>query len=131
MKIYNDWNEAIYKNIARKTGVQQTVKDVSYARFAFYHSPQKRYAERIDEDAFILGVVNKNNFRIIGMGTNKEMQGKGYATTLLNRAKYYCYKNGIKKMITRTLVGKDFYIKVANAKVIAKKNDDYVMEINV
>ena len=45
----------------------------------------------------------------------------------------YCgvYKKGIKKMITRTFVGKDFYIKVANAKIIAKKKDDYVMEINV
>lgn len=131
MKIYDDFDELIYKEIAKKSGVKQAEKDVKYARFIYYHNPTKRYYERIDDVAFILGFINKQSFRIIGMATKKEYQGKGYGTFLLKRAILFCKKNGIKKITTRTLSGKNFYIKVANAKVVGKKDNDYLMEIIV
>ena len=111
MKIYKDFNDAIYKEIAKASGVKQTEKDIGYAKFVYYHNPEKRYSERIDEDAWILACINKNNFRIIGMATKKEAQGRGYGSILLNRAKQYCYTNGIKKITTRTFSGKDFSIR--------------------
>ena len=128
MKIYNDFNVSIYKEIAKKSGVKQTEKDVKYARFVYYHN-KNIYSERINDVAFILGYINKESFRIIGMATKKDHQGKGYGTILLKRAIIFCKKNGIKKITTRTNSGKNFYIKVANAYVVKKKDNDYLMEI--
>lgn len=131
MKIYKDFNEEIYMSIAKDSGVKQTEKDIAYAKFCYFHNPKKRYSERIDEDAWILGCINKNNFRIIGMATRKEAQGKGLGTMLLNRARQYCYTHNIKKITTRTFSGKDFYIKAAKARIVGKKENDFLMEIDV
>ena len=131
MKIIKDFDESIFLDIAKASGVKQTVADIGYAKFCYYHSKDKRYAERIDEDAWILGVVNKDSLRIIGMATRQSAQGKGYGTLLLKRAIAFCRQKGLKKITTRTFSGKKFYQKKGKAVVVGMKDGDYLMEINI
>ena len=131
LTIYKGFREEIYKEIAEASGNKQTVADVSYERFIQVHSPQKIYAERIDNDAFLIGYTKKDGFRIVGMATRKEAQGKGYGTKLLQRCIRWCMKNGITKIETRTLSGRTFYHEKAGAKVVGMKDGDYLMEIEL
>ena len=129
--IYRGFREDIYKEIAIASENKQTVEDVSYERFMQVHSPGKIYAERIDSDAFLIGYTKKNSFRIVGMATRKEAQGKGYGSKLLYRCIRWCIEKGIGKIETRTLSGRSFYHDKAGAKVVGMKDGDYLMEIEL
>lgn len=130
MKIYNDFDEKLYIDIAKATNVKQTIADVRFAK-KVEHFGKSIYAERIDEEAWLLGYSNKDSFRIIGMATRESAQGKGYGTILLRRLINHCRKNGIKKITTRTLSGVGFYRKKANAKIVGEKDGDYLLEITI
>lgn len=129
--IYKGFREEVYREIAKASENKQTVADVSYERFIQVHSPGKIYAERIDNDAFLIGYVKKDGFRIVGMATRKEAQGKGYGTKLLQRCIRYCVKNGITKITTRTKSGRTFYHEKAGAQVVGMKDGDYLMKIEL
>lgn len=129
--IIQGFDEVVFKEIAKATGNKQTLADIGYAKFVYYHNPKKMYAERIDNDGWILGSINKDSLRIIGMATRKEAQGKGIGTTLLYRAISFCQKNKLKKITTRTLSGVTFYQKKAKARIVGKKDNDYLLEMIV
>ena len=129
--IYRGFQEDIYKEIAIASENKQTVADVSYERFIQVHSPKKIYAERIDNEAFLIGYRKKDGFRIVGMATRKEAQGKGHGTKLLLRLIRWCMENGIARIETRTLSGKSFYQEKAGARVVGIRDGDYLMEIDV
>lgn len=131
MTFYRGFNEEIYQEIARASENKQTIADVKYERFIQVHSPKKVYAERIDNDAFLIGYEKKNCFRIVGMATRKEMCGKGYGTLLLFRCIKFCKNKNIARIETRTLSGRTFYREKAGARVVGKKGGDYLMVIDV
>ena len=121
----------MYREIAIASENKQTVEDVSYERFIQVHSPAKIYAERIDSDAFLIGYRKRDGFRIVGMATRKEAQGRGYGTKLLKRLIRFCLKEGITKIETRTKSGRTFYREKAGAVVVGMKDGDYLMEIKL
>lgn len=131
MKFYRGFDEAAYEEIARASENKQTIADVKYERFIQVHSPQKIYAERIDNDAFLIGYMKKDSFRIVGMATRKERRGMGYGTLLLFRCIKFCKKRKIARIETRTFSGYSFYREKAGAKVVGVKNGDYLMVIDV
>lgn len=131
MNFYRGFDGKIYEEIAIASENKQTLKDVKYERFIQVHSPQKIYAERIDNDAFLIGYTKKDSFRIVGMATGKGMQGKGYGTSLLFRCIKFCKKMNIARIETRTLSGYSFYKEKAGAKVVGVKDGDYLMVIEV
>ena len=131
IKIYRGFDERTYEEIAKASENKQVLADVKYERFIQVHSPKKIYAERIDHDAFLIGYVKKDSFRIVGMATRKEMRGKGYGTLLLFRCIKYCKRNSIARIETRTLSGYSFYREKAGARVVGKKEGDYLMVIDV
>lgn len=131
MKIHKGFEEKIYEEIAQASGNKQTLADIKYERFMQVHSPQKIYAERIEDYAFLIGYMKKDSFRIVGMATRKEMRGKGYGTILLFRCIKFCIRRNITKIETRTLSGRTFYRDKAGAKVVGMKDGDYLMEIQL
>ena len=104
------WDEGACKQIAKESGVAQTIKDVSFARFLFHHS-KKSYILMKRGEFFLLGNIKRDALRIIGIAVIKELQGKGIGRKLLNRAKYDAMRLGLKKLETRSTSGKDFYLK--------------------
>ena len=129
MIIRNDWCEDKLKWIAKQSGSKQAVEDVSYARFSFYHNPEKMYCEWIEGVAFIFAVKNKSGFRLIGMATSQEYKHKGIASYLLGRAINYAMREGgYSKITTRTYDGAAFYAR-KGFKVVGRKGKDYLMEM--
>ena len=131
MEFYRGFIEEIYEEIAVASENKQTIDDVKYERFIQVHSPKKIYAEIIDNDAFLMVYIKKGSFRIVGMATRKEAQGKGYGTLLLFRCIKHCQKKNLARIETRTLSGRSFYREKAGAKVVGVKDGDYLMVIDV
>lgn len=109
-QVYRTFDQDYLREIAKGTGVRQTIADVNYASFLHYHNPQKVYCEYLD-GAFILGAKNKSDFRIIGMATSREHQGQGKASLLLKRAVEYAKKKGYSRITTLTYSGIEFYLR--------------------
>lgn len=107
--VYRVFDKEPLLEIARATGVRQTVADVNYASFLNYHAPRKVYVEYVN-GAFILASKNKKDFRIIGMATAKEYQGQGKASFLLKRAVDYAKRKGYSRITTLTYSGIEFYL---------------------
>ena len=109
MKLYSGWNEQACKDIAREADNEQVVRDVQYGRFIHHHHPATLYCERIDDKAFLLGQVQKDKFRIIGMGTKTAYKRQGFGSLLLQRCEEFAKNKGLDKITTRSLSGADFY----------------------
>lgn len=69
------WDEDACKQIAKESGVAQTIKDVSFARFLFHHQ-EKGYVLMKRGEFFLLGSIKRDALRIIGIAVIKELQGK-------------------------------------------------------
>ena len=85
MKVYSGFNADVLKRIAIAADNSQLKRDVGYASFLHHHNPQSIYCERIDDIAFIICQKQKQQMRIIGMGTAAQYKGKGLASILLKR----------------------------------------------
>ena len=131
MEFHRGFDEKVYMEIAIASENRQTIADVEYERFIQVHLPRKIYAERIDNDAFLIGYKKKSCFRIVGMATRKEKCGNGYGTLLLFRCIRYCQKSNINRIEIRTSSGRTFYREKAGARVVGVKDGDYLMVIDV
>lgn len=129
-EIVKGFDEKELYKIAKTTGNRQLLDDVKYMRLP-YRKGTRVYAERIDGVAFFAGYHNSDHFRLVGIGVNKERQGKGYGRFMLYRAVEYARKQGYSKIRTRTLNGVDFYQKWGGAKIIGMKDDDFLMEMDI
>lgn len=124
------WDEDACKQIAKESGVAQTIKDVSFARFLFHHQ-KKGYVLMKRGEFFLLGGIKSDALRIIGIAVIKEMQGKGIGRKLLNRAKYDAKRLGLKKIETRSISGKDFYLKNGFEIIDCYSNGDLKFEFRL
>ena len=131
MKTYNNFDEQIFMDIAKSTGNEQIIDDVGYGIYIKHFFPERCYFDRLEEDAFLIGYVGTKGFRIVGIATRPEVQGKGYATVLVQRAIKYCQSKGIKKIRTKTLSGKDFYQRTFRAQIVGMSGKEYLLEIDV
>ncbi len=131
MIIKKKFDQKALEAIARESGSKQAVKDVSYARFAFYHSnPSKHYCEYIEGVSFILGKYTQDGFAMIGMATAEQHKRQGHASNLLLRLLCKCSEKGIKKIKTRTLSGVEFY-RGHGFRIVGQREGDYLMELNL
>jgi len=130
MKLYRDYDYQKLLEIGRTSENKQVVKDVSFTRVVYHHNKKSLYCERIEDFCFIIGQVQKNQFRIIGMYTKKEFQGRGFASFLFNRCVEFCKKKGIKKITTRSLSGAEFYCK-KGFDVVGMKGNDYLLTMEI
>ena len=97
--IIRGFDEKKYYTIAKASGSKQASDDVKYARLAFYKRPGAEYAERIDDDSYILCYRGLNVFRIIGLATREDMKGKGLAGMLLKRALNFARMGGVQERL--------------------------------
>jgi|UniRef100_UPI004025BA4F GNAT superfamily N-acetyltransferase len=125
-----EWNEERLKDIARRSGVSQTLADVSYGRFVFHHSPSKLFCRWFNGGAFLIAVKNKWAFRIIGIACVKEWQRKGVGSLLLSVAIDEARKCGYKLIETRSKEGAEFYCR-KGFDVVGMKGGDYLLNLQL
>lgn len=128
-KIIKGFDEKALYAIAKTTDNKQLKDDVKYMRLAV-HSGKRVYCERIDKIAFFCGYCNRDHFRIVGIGVNKDFQGKGFGSFMYMRCIQYAKSKGFKKLKTRTLSGVDFYLR-KGWKITGMKNNDFMMERDI
>lgn len=121
--------KAIYR-IAKSTGNKQLIDDVKYMRLP-YRRGTAVYAERIDRIAFFAGYHNSDHFRLVGIGVNMEVQGKGFGKFMFARAVQYTRSQGFRVIKTRTNSGVDFYQKWGGGRIVGMIGNDYLMEIDI
>lgn len=121
--------KALYR-IAKTTGNRQLLDDVKYMRLP-YRNGRIVYAERIEGVAFLIGYHNSDHFRLVGIGVNKEKQGKGFGKFMFGRAVQYARTQGYKMIKTRTNSGVDFYQKWGGGRIVGIAGNDYLMEIDI
>lgn len=109
-EIIKGFDEKALYRIAKSTWNKQLLDDVKYMRIPYRHGT-KVYAERIDGIAFFAGYHNSDHFRLVGIGVNIELQGKGFGRFMLARAVQYARSQGYMLIKTRTNSGVDFYQK--------------------
>ena len=126
MILYTKFDKERLLDIARNADNKQIVKDVNYAAFLLFHGAKNLYCEWFSS-AFIIGLWQRNCFRVIGLCTRSDARGKGYATFLLGRAENAAKERGISLIRTVSLSGDDFYVK-HGYDVVGKKHGDYVLE---
>lgn len=121
------WDEQKCREIAKATGVKQTIKDVSFASFYAFHKGAL-YVLLSEGEFFLVGYFKKNALRIIGIAVVPKMQGKGIGKKLLNRAKLDCIKKGINRIETRSASGCEFYVKNGFDVIDYYDNGDYKLK---
>ncbi len=129
MKVYTNWDEERCKAVARKSGVKQTEKDVSFGRFLYHHNPKKLYILRNDY-SFLIANKGKKVLRIVGIAITEEYQRKGIGSILLNKAICDAKEMGMESVTTRSKEGASFYIK-AGFDIVGCKGDDYLLELKI
>lgn len=127
--IFEGWNEAKLKEIARDCDNKQIVKDVGYFQFLNYHKSKGLFCE-YTQDSFCIGKLNKDHFRIIGMGTRTSCRRKGLAIMHLRRVFQTALNYGVDVIKTRTLSGVDFYLK-RGFEIYDMKDNDYLMQFKI
>lgn len=130
LKLYKGFDYAALKDIAKNANNQQIIRDVEYGKLLNHVSPANMYCERINDMAFIIGQVQKERFRIIGMGTKEAHKRKGLAGYLLNRCIQFSKERGLKKIATRSKSGADFYCK-RGFDVVGMRGGDYLLELSI
>ena len=94
-ELINDWNEALYRRIAKKSCSKQAELDVKYFRWLVYHRANYQILNfRLEETAIILAGMSKKSVRVIVVAVDKEQQGQGIATKLLKYIEILGQKNG-------------------------------------
>ena len=112
MKLIYEWDEALYRDIARKSESKQAVQDVKYARLLFNCNKQLiPICFRDEEKSMFMGYLTSVSCRIIGMATDKEHMGKGLAGALLKVAEIQAKQHGCSRIYTVTKEGRAFYEK--------------------
>ena len=129
-EIIKGFDEKALYRIAKSTGNKQLLDDVKYMRLP-YRRGVTVYAERIDGIAFFTGYHNSDHFRLVGIGVNKEEQGKGFGKFMFGRAVQYARSQGYNMIKTRTNSGVDFYQKWGGGRIVGIKGNDYLMEIDI
>lgn len=129
MKVYKDFDADACMEIAKRSGVKQTEKDVAYTKFLAFHNPKKIYVLRNDY-CWLLGVTGGKKFRIIGIAIVLEEQRKGIGSILLNKAIEDARRGGYKKVTTRSKSGAEFYAR-RGFDIVGIKDGDYLMELNL
>lgn len=129
LKIYSGFDYDALKDIAKNANNKQIVLDVSYGQMLNFN-PSSMYCERVNDMAFIIGQVQKERFRIIGMGTKEAHKRKGLAGYLLKRCIQFSKERGLKKIATRSKSGADFYCK-RGFDVVGMKGGDYLLELSI
>lgn len=130
LKIYSGFDYDALKDIAKNANNKQIVRDVSYGQMLNHFNPSSMYCERVNDMAFIIGQVQKERFRIIGMGTKEAHKRKGLAGYLLKRCIQFSKERGLKKIATRSKSGADFYCK-RGFDVVGMKGGDYLLELSI
>lgn len=132
MKLDTFWDEKKYREIAKQSNNKQVVYDVKYARFAFFRTkPENRFHVIIDDCAFVCATKNMYGCRIIGMAVTQDMQNKGIGRLLWEVVSAWAYKNGCKKVYTRTSSGISFYTRHCGMQIVGQKGKDYLLEVNI
>lgn len=127
MKPINDWDEPIYRDIAKKSGSAQAVADVKFARMIFSRENVANIHFRHGEDGMILAWETSISVRIICVAVDTELQGKGIGGDLLKLVENLAQKRGCKRSYTVTKDGKRFYEKYGYS-VIERRENGWVME---
>jgi hypothetical protein len=130
MKVYHGFDANACLDIAKAADNKQIVKDVNYAKFIHFHNPNSIYCEMLDDKSFIIGQVQKNSFRIIGMGTRCSNKRQGLASILLERLIKYCKQQDMTYIHTRSKSGADFYCK-RGFDVFGMKGGDYLLKLEL
>lgn len=76
MKLYRHFDKDKLMEIAKQANNKQIVKDVSYAAFKQYHDGNV-LCEWIENTAFIIFLIQKENVRVIGLCTTIQNRGGG------------------------------------------------------
>ena len=126
MDLIYDWDETLYRNIAKKSESKQAVEDVKYARFVFYRRNMNRLSFRQGEIAILLGYYTAQSCRIIVVAVDKEFGGQGIGGALLKKAEIIAQKHGCKRIFTVTKGGRRFYEKYGY-QITAKKSNGWEM----
>ena len=129
-EIIKGFDEKALYRIAKSTGNKQLLDDVKYMRLPYRHGVTV-YAERIDGIAFFTGYHNSDHFRLVGIGVNKESQGKGFGRFMFTRAVQYARSKGYAMIKTRTNSGVDFYQRWGGGRIVGMTGNDYLMEIDI
>ena len=108
----NDWDEPVYRDIAKKSESKQAVQDVKYARLIYNCNKDLiPICFRYEEKSMFMGYLTSVSCRIIGMATDKQYMGKGIGGGLLKIAEIQAQRHGCKRIYTVTTEGKAFYEK--------------------
>ena len=126
MLINRIWNPDALLDIARQCASPQLIRDVGYAKFLHYHSPDSIFSLWTD-DGFLIGQYQREAFRIIGLGTRISARGHGLASVLLALTEKEARNRGLRIIRTRSKAGAEFYVK-RGYDVVGMKKDDYLLE---
>lgn len=109
MTLYDDWNEPIYRDIAKASGSKQAVADVKYARKLFALNDLKKLHLRLDKSAMLLAEMSSRSLRIICVAVDEAQKKKGLGGGLLKYAESIAIANGCERIFTVTTSGVEFY----------------------
>lgn len=127
MHVINDWDESLYRSIARASASKQAVVDVSYARAQFFRNQHNQIHLRDDERGMILGNYTGVSCRIIVVAVDTKFQGQGIGAELVRTVEVIAGRHGCKRVYTVTNEGKTFYERLSYQPIERRKNG-WVME---
>lgn len=122
------------KSICTNCGSKSVKNGWSYMRLIHFRNPEACRISLYPEIGFWFGLVSRTHFRLIEFAIHKDRQGKGYGRLMYAELCEYLRSVGLSKITLRTSMYEpaiNFWEKVADAKVVGMKKDDYELEINL
>ena len=131
--MWREYDDKLAHDICYNSGSDVTKRTHAYFRRQIYQTPDKVWAEMLDDYAFYFAVKYSKHVRLIEIAVKTEYQGKGIGMVVLYRLLERMKRNGIKKMTFRTPRNEKshtFWLHLG-AKIKDVKGDDYEMELNI
>jgi GNAT superfamily N-acetyltransferase len=105
----------------------------NYFRTALHYSPDKVWAEMLDDKALYFATRAKNHVRLIEIAVRSSEQGRGVGKEVLFRLLSRMKRAGLYKLTFRTPIveeAQNFWLHLG-ARIIDVKGEDYEMELTI
>lgn len=122
------------KSISANCGSKSVKEGHEFIRLIYFRNPEACRLSLYPEVGFWFGSITRSHFRLIEFAVRKDKQGKGYGRLLYRELCEFLRSIGLSKITLRTSMYEpaiNFWEKVADAKVVGMKKDDYELEINL